>query len=632
MQRDPLVIVLIALLLFIILRNSWICDDGYITFRTIDNFVNGYGLVYNVGERVQTYTHPLWMFVLSASYYFTREIFFTTSVISIQMTLLALLVLTSRIAVSRDSLLFSLLVLTLSKSFVDYSTSGLENSLAHFILAVFLAVYFCFESSPRKLFLLSLLCSLGILNRMDAGLLYMPVLLYEFCRLRKARLVGIVLLGQLPFFLWEVFSIFYYGFPVPNTAYAKLNTGIPQTELLVQGGLYVLNSLKFDPITLVSVSASIVLVVVTKKRQCFPVAAGLILYLLYVVRIGGDFMSGRFFTVPLFCAVAMLARHDVGSLRVHLRLLLFVLAMVIGFSAPRPTLFPWKTIAHEINDRETGIALEREYDTFDNYRHLKRTRSEGIQAAEDGRKVYLVTGAGIRGLYAGRDVHVVDYYALLDPLLARLPAARNKNWRIGHFLRVIPEGYLETLELQSNRLVDPSLGLLYEKLSIITQGELWDAERVCEIWRMNWGKYRNLIDFDAYRHPHMTRVDILEISESKTNGVAWNHSDNVLFTANGVEVCLGESLSHARKIEISLRGDSGYEIVYYDGDEEIAAQEILAPGTLSESLSVYRLSVPSRAAKLGFSRIRVFPIGDRVDPRFPIVRGANYSLGHIRLW
>ena len=35
--------------------------------------------------------------------------------------------------------------------------------------------------------------------------------------------------GQPPGFLslglaWEMFSIFYYGFPFPNTAYAKLNT------------------------------------------------------------------------------------------------------------------------------------------------------------------------------------------------------------------------------------------------------------------------------------------------------------------------------------------------------------------------------------------------------------------------
>jgi hypothetical protein len=42
-------------------------DDAYITLRTVDNWVNGRGLVWNTAERVQTYTHPLWMLLLSAA-------------------------------------------------------------------------------------------------------------------------------------------------------------------------------------------------------------------------------------------------------------------------------------------------------------------------------------------------------------------------------------------------------------------------------------------------------------------------------------------------------------------------------------------------------------------------------------
>ncbi len=42
------------------LANAWVCDDAYITFRSIDNLVNGLGPVWNAGERVQAFTHPLW--------------------------------------------------------------------------------------------------------------------------------------------------------------------------------------------------------------------------------------------------------------------------------------------------------------------------------------------------------------------------------------------------------------------------------------------------------------------------------------------------------------------------------------------------------------------------------------------
>ena len=31
----------------VLLRTAWLCDDAYITFRTVDNFINGFGLRWN---------------------------------------------------------------------------------------------------------------------------------------------------------------------------------------------------------------------------------------------------------------------------------------------------------------------------------------------------------------------------------------------------------------------------------------------------------------------------------------------------------------------------------------------------------------------------------------------------------
>ena len=39
-------------------------------------------------------------------------------------------------------------------------------------------------------------------------------------------------LGLSPLIAWELFSLFYYGFLFPNTAFAKLNTGLPRNELM----------------------------------------------------------------------------------------------------------------------------------------------------------------------------------------------------------------------------------------------------------------------------------------------------------------------------------------------------------------------------------------------------------------
>ncbi len=73
---------------------------------------------------------------------------------------------------------------------------------------------------------MTLLASFGVTNRMDVALLYAPAILYAFYRVRSFTAVGVVLLASTPFLLWEAFALFYYGFPFPNTAYAKLGTGI----------------------------------------------------------------------------------------------------------------------------------------------------------------------------------------------------------------------------------------------------------------------------------------------------------------------------------------------------------------------------------------------------------------------
>ena len=47
-------------------RGAWVCDDIFITFRYVDQLLAGRGVVFNPGERVEGYTHFLWLIVLAA--------------------------------------------------------------------------------------------------------------------------------------------------------------------------------------------------------------------------------------------------------------------------------------------------------------------------------------------------------------------------------------------------------------------------------------------------------------------------------------------------------------------------------------------------------------------------------------
>ena len=312
--------------LFVVIRTAWLSDDSYITFRVVENFLHGFGPVYNLGERVQAYTHPLWFFLISGVYgivsgllgrfFLAARLPWTVILVSIACSLGAVMIFTRRIAREWWAAVAGVAVLTFSRAFTDYATSGLEECLTYLILAWFFAIYLKKTENgrkitPREIGGLTLIASFGVLNRLDIVLLYAPVLAWLLWKSRSWKAVGFAALGVLPVIVWELFSLFYYGFPFPNTYYAKIHTGIAQGVLYWQGLVYYLASFNFDPLTLLVIGFVFVLVISLRKWEFIPVLAGVLLYLLYIIRIGGDFMSGRFFAAPFFVSVIILSRLEI---------------------------------------------------------------------------------------------------------------------------------------------------------------------------------------------------------------------------------------------------------------------------------------------------------------------------------
>ena len=154
MSRNILVTLLIIVFATVLINNAWICVDAFIGMRVVDNFVKGYGLRYNIIERVNPCTSILWVFVMSSVYYFTHEGFYTILFLQIILSVLALIIYSK---INPQAAYIGVTVLILSKAFVDYSTSGLENPLGSLLLAIFFYIYF---KKPDKIFLLSLTSSL----------------------------------------------------------------------------------------------------------------------------------------------------------------------------------------------------------------------------------------------------------------------------------------------------------------------------------------------------------------------------------------------------------------------------------------------------------------------------------------
>ena len=344
-----------------LLRTAWLCDDAYITYRCVDNFVNGHGMTYNPGQRVQAYTHPLWAFLHLPFSALFKDAYVTGLLVSITTSIIAVAGLIFKVLKENLARIFVLLALLSSSAFMDYCTSGLENPLTNLLMLGIMTVFLVQSAGLRKLFWIALLAALLLLNRMDAILLAAPICLLAWWRQRSLRATAVAAAGLLPFILWVIFALYYYGFLFPNTAYAKLNTGIANSAVFLQGLNYYWNSLRLDPVTLTLICGAIVAPFSLKLKKYYTLSIGILLYLIYVIYIGGDFMSGRFFACPFFMAMLVLTKVLSKN---HL-FFAFPVLIVLGIIGHAPAIFSRKaTVGSPIEKKfidAHGIADERAY-------------------------------------------------------------------------------------------------------------------------------------------------------------------------------------------------------------------------------------------------------------------------------
>ena len=594
-QRRIVEAFLIAAFTYVFLANAWVGDDAYITYRVVWNFLHGYGPVFNPGERVQAYTHPLWMFVMSAASGITREFFFTGLAVSYAFAVTAV----TRVTRSAESFAvgaLALLILLSSKAFIDYTSSGLEYPLSYLLLAMFYTRFVRLDDdsvlTPQELRTFGLLAGLAFVNRIDSVLLYVGPLLWLTAGAWEKRshvraLIGGFLVPVVP---WLVFATLYYGFPLPNTYYAKVATGIPSSLLYRQGLAYVLNSIGHDPITLgvIGITAALAL----RSRVTVRLsAASALLYVVYTVSVGGDFMSGRFFAQPfLVCVLAlvpMIEATTVPWLAAGLLLYNVLIPLVPAkTTAAYDAGWPWRS--------QNGIKDERgHYHRITNVLFFSPFRQlpdhtwmrEGVSFRNGPDKVTVQGSIGFYGLMAGPDKHLVDRNALSDPLLARLPVSPRLYFEFfaGHYFRDIPEGYLESLDTGQNRLTEPLLQDYYGRLQRVVGGPLFTPSRLRDIWYLNAGEGRRFAERFEQRRPIELSIRAVnerfstDVGEKDTAAGVIRSTGRAGYLQTGPGIPLKRGLYRARWVGVltSSPGDGPLGFVdVWSGDHQLARREI----------------------------------------------------------
>jgi arabinofuranosyltransferase len=609
-----------SLLLVVLVRTAWVCDDAYITFRTVDNLVSGYGPRWNVGERVQAYTHPLWMLVVSPFYAITGEPYFTVLALSIAISLAAVYLLLRRAQSLATMILCAALVVS-SKAFIDFSTSGLENPLSHLWLA--LAAPFVFREQPttRDVRLLSLFTSLAILTRLDSGLLLAPCLLGVVLRVGWRASITPLAIGLLPAVAWHLFALVYYGALLPNTVYAKLKTGVPASELAMQGFFYLGDSLAQDPVTLPVIGLAFVACVVQRRPASLLFALGLLLHLTYIVRVGGDFMSGRFLTAPFFWSVLFVSRLPVPAPAWALPLPLLAVLAIGQLGAAYPLWSDGSFGPEPGRPRipQSGVTDERRfYYPTTGLLRWNQLATPPITAEPERVQRYLAEGrtvaprdsVGFFGYSAGRQLHIVDVLGLGDPLLARLPTER--PWRIGHFYRKIPAGY-EASVTGANQIEDASIARYYDDVALVVRGPLFSWERWKAIARLQLGMDERFLD--AYRIGLKSLRASAVPSTPPADGAG---ATPLIDVGTGVRILLPTPTT-ARAVEAGLDQRIDYRITLLRQGEPVHSVLTRAENAGAGGLSPRRVDVPASAGAI--DAIDIIP--RRGDP--------PYRLSHLRI-
>lgn len=447
----PLLLLLLIAALFYSRMNTtqFIQDDSFITLRYVENFLDGKGLVFNDGEKVEGYTNFLWLLLISKLKFVSNLLSFDVSLVTITQLLSMIFsfivliysffftksLIKRFLPENRNSMhrtIFSLLpafLLSQATPMIYWGVSGMETSL--FVLLTMISLHRFLtgnqESADPVFVIVSVLNSL---TRPEGILIFL--LIISFSAMRKipdspnhkklfylminSKVGKEILLYSIPVLIYLIFRIIYYGYLFPNTFYAK--TGFT-AEYLSRGIDYVVSGIGnnfFFGLLLILPTLNFLkqdLSSVTKFYFYF-----IITYLLFITLIGGDVLPIDRFILPvmpvvfIFSAISLFRIvgliHN-GFLK-NAVMILFVIAFLLsGYLNYERN----KTVMESKRSYEVGLVSKMSvYAEW-----IKRVESE--REKKRGHVVVALSTIGAFSFYSG--ANIIDIVGLTDQYIAHNP-------------------------------------------------------------------------------------------------------------------------------------------------------------------------------------------------------------------
>jgi hypothetical protein len=211
-------------------------------------------------------------------------------------------------------------VVAVDSAVISYGARGSGMEAAPFAALVLISATLLWYGAPKWepfwRVLAGVALALAALMRPE-GLLVAAIFL-AVRAIQERRRLRMVLWTLLPFVAivgtYEIWRISFYGYPFPNTFYAKTGTALA----LIERGLSHFSYFIGDDWLLVPLAAFGIVLALLVRRLRGGILAGLavlvVVYSLYIVWAGGDHFPGWRFFVPLIAPMVLLAQEGVRYL------------------------------------------------------------------------------------------------------------------------------------------------------------------------------------------------------------------------------------------------------------------------------------------------------------------------------
>ncbi len=279
-------------------------DDAYISYRFVQNFLNGNGLVFNIGERVEGFTNFGWVLYmiflgkLSLNYILISKL--TGYLFGIGILVLVF-VTASKLQEFKNKItliLLSVYLTACSQSLAYWAVAGLETTAFAFFALFSLYLYL------QKNRLLPFALIIAVLLRPEGALVAIILILIELITTRSLpkfslrSAMGAFVLG-LPYL---AFKLYYYGDILPNPFYAKTGFSLSQLSNGLEYTFRFLTHYGFYGIPLI-----FSLLMFRKLSKEFKaVVIFTFIYTVYLIFVGGDVLKVHRFFIPILGLYALL--------------------------------------------------------------------------------------------------------------------------------------------------------------------------------------------------------------------------------------------------------------------------------------------------------------------------------------